>query len=566
MRGVGVVHIIAVCTYALVILLPMHNLPVQTFWQEWLLFASMVILILQAVSKSKFVLLRLDGVSGLLLCIAGLACMQGVMGVAHWSAVSMELVYVVFAWLAYQFGAVVVADGLAAQAVPTCAWAFLFAAILSCVCAGLQLLNVVLPFDLLFPPAGGRVYANLAQANHFNDLMWLGAVSALFLKREAKLSAWLAWFCIVVMLVFSVFSASRLGIAFALAVALVPLATRVANSERLSRALTLERDALAVFLVYCAAFFFFEKFKISEYFGYHGLVSRWAGGADVRLALWSNLWPHLPAFGVGVGNFKLLMLDQADIWLHTGFPAIPEHAHNLLLDLAVEFGWVFTSLFVMASIYWLRERLFRPVTSGRIWAFGVVAIVAIHALFEYPLNYAFFLLPLSFVLGILAVPEKSYCMHLHVQKCVVPALLAMLLVLFFGLRQFEVVSDVFFRLQFGLGYTEQDKVEAFEKLDSIPSVSPFYQYAGLTKAMMARPSDIRHGRIQRDCEQVERLWLAPSTLINCAASYRLSAQVERADALLSKVCRMRPESRLLIKRMYLEALSSQAVAMPLACE
>jgi hypothetical protein len=123
-----------------------------------------------------------------------------------------------------------------------------------------------------------------------------------------------------------------------------------------------------------------------------GMVARVRAGDPIcsgRVTLWSNVL-HLiaqkPWLGWGWGE-----LDYAHyITLYDGprFCDILDNAHNLPLHLAVEFGIPAALAICSAFVWWLlRERPWRETNPARQLAWGVLAVVSLHSLLEYPLWY-----------------------------------------------------------------------------------------------------------------------------------------------------------------------------------
>ena len=123
----------------------------------------------------------------------------------------------------------------------------------------------------------------------------------------------------------------------------------------------------------------------------NGLLGRFQEevGCSSRLTLWSNVL-HLiaqkPWLGWGWGN-----LDYAHfITLYPGerFCEILDNAHNLPLHLAVELG-IPVALAFCGLCGWLiwRNRPWAETDATRQMAWGVLAVIGLHSLLEYPLWY-----------------------------------------------------------------------------------------------------------------------------------------------------------------------------------
>ncbi len=126
-----------------------------------------------------------------------------------------------------------------------------------------------------------------------------------------------------------------------------------------------------------------------------------------RLVLWSNVL-HLiaqkPWLGWGWGN-----LDYAHfVTLYPGerFCDILDNAHNLPLHLAVELG-VPASLLICGTGLWLifRARPWREQDATRQMAWGVMAVILLHSMVEYPLWYGPFQIAFGLCIALLWQPD-----------------------------------------------------------------------------------------------------------------------------------------------------------------
>ena len=121
----------------------------------------------------------------------------------------------------------------------------------------------------------------------------------------------------------------------------------------------------------------------------------------------SSLIASHPWLGVGFGDFNFA-------WTLTPFPGRPvaffDHTHNLVLNFAVELGVPLARSCSRCMVYALwralaqRDRR-RPRAGARRYpvqraAFVMVFLVAVHSMLEYPLWYAYFLLPTAFAFGL----------------------------------------------------------------------------------------------------------------------------------------------------------------------
>ncbi len=112
-------------------------------------------------------------------------------------------------------------------------------------------------------------------------------------------------------------------------------------------------------------------------------------GCSSRTVLWSNvldLIAQKPWFGWGWG--ELDYAHYSNLYSGERFCDILDNAHNLPLHLAVELGVPF-AMGVCGAIAWLvwRGRPWREADPTRQLAWGVLAVIGVHSLVEYPLWY-----------------------------------------------------------------------------------------------------------------------------------------------------------------------------------
>ncbi len=281
-------------------------------------------------------------------------------------------------------------------------WAWLGAGLLNLLVAGVQVFAPGLADGhwIAVPNSPGRAMGNLRQPNHLSSLlMWasVAVVGLLLLRRLA-----LAWAAVLLAALVGgvVLTASRTG---GLSVGLLALWALL--DRRLPKPVRLL--LLCTPLMYALAWWGMAQWAA---------VSQSAFGGEQRLAetdisgsrfgIWSNTWQLImqqPWGGVGFGNFNLA-------WTLTPFPGRPvaffDHSHNLPLQLAAELGLPLATL-VLALMLWGLVRAWQAAArhanhdhgSAQRCALVMVLMIGLHSLLEYPLWYAYFLLPAGWAFG-----------------------------------------------------------------------------------------------------------------------------------------------------------------------
>ncbi|MFO1269378.1 MAG: Wzy polymerase domain-containing protein, partial [Rubrivivax sp.] len=265
----------------------------------------------------------------------------------------------------------------------------------------------------------GRAVGNLRQPNHLSSLLLWAVIAAVALAELGALSRRLVAALIAIFLFGVVLTASRTGV-----VSVLLLAVWGALDRRLAPRMRLVLLAAPVFYV-LAWFGMTQWAELSQrtFGGAVRMAEDVIGGADApsaRLTIWTHtlaLIRESPWLGVGFGEFNFA-------WTLTSFPGRPkeffDHTHNLPLHLAVELGLPLAAA-VMAMLLLALWRAARAAWRGgkeaaATLSIGAVAeadagaagaragvlmvlMIGLHSLLEYPLWYAYFLLPIAWAWG-----------------------------------------------------------------------------------------------------------------------------------------------------------------------
>lgn len=298
----------------------------------------------------------------------------------------------------------------AARAIAT---AWLCAALLSCLAGMLQYFGqspALAPWVSL--TGMGEAYGNLRQRNQFATLTSVGLLALLWqvAQPQPHPARWGVWLVGAALLSLgNAASGSRTGL---LQWGVIVLLLVLWRTRAPRRALAV---GLAAVLLYVAAVRGLPwLLEATTGFQAAGLMGRLNEdvGCSSRRVLWANVL-HLitlkPWLGWGWGE-----LDYAHFV--TPYPGerfcdILDNAHNLPLHLAVEAGVPLAALIcsLLVRQVWV-ARPWRAAGANRQLAWGVLAVIALHSLVEYPLWYGPFQLAAGLGVWLLwreAVPAKS---------------------------------------------------------------------------------------------------------------------------------------------------------------
>ncbi len=229
-----------------------------------------------------------------------------------------------------------------------------------------------------------RIGGNLRQPNQLATLMIWGLLATTFLLRR-RAALWLAVSLPLLATLFA--TGSRVGVLSLVLIVGVAL-LRSRRSRAWPRATWLAAGLIALALLWFAASAFTRATA--------------EPALAQRLALWSDVWTLIqqsPWIGVGWGQLNFA-------WTLTPLPArapdVFDHAHSLPMNLVAELGWPVAAgvLALLALTLWRARGAIRSRDGAT--ALLMLATILLHSLFEYPLWFAYFLLPSAFLLAWLA--------------------------------------------------------------------------------------------------------------------------------------------------------------------
>lgn len=251
----------------------------------------------------------------------------------------------------------------------------------------------------------GRAVGNLRQPNHLSSLLlwaliaWVPLAHAgRWFSKRVPLVIWPLTGVALVLAV--VLTASRTG-----SVGIVLVALWGVVDKRLARRVRLAMLAAPLVYLLCWALMTGWAHSTAHTFGGEARLAEGDLSAS-RFGIWSNTLALIranPWWGVGWGEFNFA-------WTLSPFPGRPvaffDHTHNLPLQLAVELGLPLAAL-ISALLLWAlwqgATRAWRVEGEGSAAtraAFMMVLMIGVHSLLEYPLWYAYFLLPTAWAWGL----------------------------------------------------------------------------------------------------------------------------------------------------------------------
>lgn len=434
----------------------------------------------------------------------------------------------------------------------------LVAALGNCFFAGLQLNHVEFSMPLVAPRSGDRITANLAQANHFADLLWLGCFAAAYLHVRGRIGFVPLLLVSVTLLFFSHLTGSRMVLVYAGLAIAFGTALLVWSSDRQVRRLSAVLALLGGLTVMLAIVL--SNSGVQELFGTTSGADRitsdtGAGSSRLRMWLWRaglDAAQHAPLLGVGAGRFvgHAHGMSMAD----PGSPpaGADANAHNLFIHLAAELGIPVTLVLGACFAFWLVVAVRRCVKHvDSLAALVLCGVILVHANLEYPLWYTYFLGMLGLLAGHLSltdtVPSRvSESRGAGGLRFTMP--LALLILAGVAYAQFAHLEAAMQRvvMQVGLGAAPQRDSALEAELAKLPKWSPYRDHAESILLMTALPTKDSAAEIATRCDRAVAWAPNPYLLARCATAHQVSGDGERASYFANSLCKMFPASDLVL--------------------
>ncbi|HLP98894.1 MAG TPA: Wzy polymerase domain-containing protein [Sideroxyarcus sp.] len=318
------------------------------------------------------------------------------------------------------------------------------------------------------------VYGNVAQPNHYANYLALGLISLGLLYIRLSMRIWLAVLLAAPMLFVLVLSGSRsswLYLLFAAGLAFVWQRRTPALRPLLYYAIALVLGFglmhWVVQLPWLAGSA--SVTTVERLFGDNA-----SGG--IRWHLWREavlIFAQFPLMGTGFGQFAWEHLQLAAELRNPNIVGLYNNAHNLVMQIAAEGGLSGLVVLLGTSGVWLWQTRNTECDIWHWWGYGVLAVLAIHSLLEYPLWYLYFLGVGAVMLGLF--DATSY--RLEMRRMGRLSIMAMLLL---GALSLVQVFQGYKHLENALAL----RTDAVKSLDLVPRVQEellaVHQYALLT--------------------------------------------------------------------------------------
>lgn len=377
-------------------LAPNKAYPWLTGWNEGLALFSVLFLWFGIEAKNQFIKEESVGLAWPVAVFAALAIglpwLQHFTGLLVFSGDAFVIaLYFGFFLMAVRVGAAMGRDARNNE------WGVIFSAVVvlaALISVGIALIQWTKTWDLavFIMESGGQETpgANLGQINHQNTLCFIGFCCAFYLFVQKKLVGFvffLLCFCLCLGMVLTKSRTGWLQMSFFCAVVLLFCGDR-----------RVKIISILMVALYLLMYLISPRFEVLALLSAERIY-RPLPVNDVRMIMWSallNASSLKPWFGFG--------------WLQTGWAqqavaldypiqrSYMSYSHNFVLDLIVWCGWPLAILMAILILLWFFFHFSKNLKEA-LYFYCAIAGVFIHGLLEYPLAYAYFLMPVGLMMG-----------------------------------------------------------------------------------------------------------------------------------------------------------------------
>ena len=251
-------------------------------------------------------------------------------------------------------------------------------------------------------PPGARPFANFAQPNTLATFLIIGIMSTIYLYENKILSKYVRVILICLLIFGVALTQSRTPWVYTLVFLiwwfwkanLIQLRTKTSE-------------------IVCGCIWYLLCLTLLPIF------SNWLGVAVIedaytrassgfaRLNMWQQMLVAIknePWFGYGWNQVGVAQVQNTLEFSHYEWT---EHAHNFILDLLIWNGIPLGLLILVILICWLMRFINLSNTKENFLILSMIGAVLVHAMLEFPLEYAFFLLPIGFLLGLVQSDKQN---------------------------------------------------------------------------------------------------------------------------------------------------------------
>ena len=396
---------------------PFHTYPWVTFSSELATFAAALALLTLFLNRN----IQIPKLQLYILPVAFVPLLQWSFGlVFDFSIALLSSVYLLGFWFMVVMGYnLSLQPNAREQLMKQVCWLLLIIASVTSLMAMVQWLGFESSVYGIMQLKGNRPYANFGQPNNMATFLVMGLMGALYLYEKQKASVWLLASASLVILFAIALSQSRTSWVVCLFIFIYWIYKQFKQTPRLN---------ILKLSLWCCTFFVIAAWGVPVFthaiesstgtavIEADSIVER-ASSGYLRFEIWTQMLLALkeqPWFGYG--------WNQTSVAQMTVFPLHPSHewvtsGHNVLLDILIWNGIPLGLLIIAYMAVWLLWLNKNTKDTISIIAMLMVSAILIHAMLEFPQRYAYFLLPMGFLLGLIQAQTpnlKGITLHKNV--------------------------------------------------------------------------------------------------------------------------------------------------------
>ncbi|MFK4049636.1 PglL family O-oligosaccharyltransferase [Acinetobacter venetianus] len=440
--------LLAALLFSFAWLSPFHTYPWVTFSSELASFGASLVLLAIFFNKN----IKIARPQILMLVLTFIPLVQCGFGlITDFSVGFLSFSYLFMFWLMIVIGYNLSLQSEQRERIMLGASYLLFSiSFISSIMAILQWLNIESHFDVVMGLRGSRPYANFGQPNNLSTFLVMGLMGGLYLYEKRKASLWLLIPSSLILLFTIALTQSRTAWIVCIFFFFYWIYKQHKNNPRFNFPKLLLWTAL-YFLIAGYLLPYLTQFMTSHLdtgVTHTASIVQRAGSGHERLGMWMQILHAIaerPWFGYGWNQTSIAVVESIEfntvqVWFNS--------AHNIVLDLLVWNGVPLGVLIIGYLSLWLLWLDKTAKDSTSIVAILMVCAILIHAMLEFPQRYAYFLLPMGFLLGLIQAqtPQlKGITIQKNVVRCVWLISVIVLLLIWRDYKLFQDNSRLVFK-------------------------------------------------------------------------------------------------------------------------
>jgi O-antigen ligase len=393
---------------------PHHAFPFPSFYTEWLAFVLGLAALAAIGSAPSRHAVPVPGMSLGLFAFTAVLVLQVALGeVAYPLRSAMGALYSIWAALIVMLGAWLGNERGESTVSHSLQWWLAIAGTLAAASGFFQYYHTPLSAGtVLLPQPINMMFGFVGQSNNFANYLGAALLSVAFLHSRKALGAAPALLMTLLMSAGMALSGSRTSWGYmVIYFALVLLLYRGGSREEGRGILRITLFAFAVFLLVQVLNAYTDVLTGPEgrpdsagerFIRYLESDSR-SGERPIRMQLFLYAWVMFlsrPILGVGFGEYAWRAFELSMDFPGSVPAGLDRHSHNLFLQLLAETGFAGLLCVAIPLAFWLVRMPWFRLTPARCWVVGVLAIVGLHSMVEFPLWHANFLGVFALLLGL----------------------------------------------------------------------------------------------------------------------------------------------------------------------